>query len=131
MSSNDDPRGITTLISDLADQASTLVRTEFELLRTEMSEKLGQVKNGAIEVIAGAICLMAALLVLLQALIVALARLGLGPAWASLLVGVVVAILGAILVRTGSSNMSASNLTPDRTQAQLDRDVRTVKEQIR
>jgi len=96
-----------------------------------MAEKLGQVKNGAIEMVAGSICLLAALLVLLQALIVALADLGLGAAWASLLVGVVVAILGVILFRMGSSNIAAENLAPERTQAQLDRDVRAVKEQIR
>jgi len=131
MDTRSDSRGITTLFSDLADQASTLVHTEFRLLRAEMSEKVEQFRNGAIEVIAGSICLLAALLVLLQALVVALAELGLGAGWASLLVGVVVAVIGAILVSRGTSNMSAQNLTPERTQEQVTRDARAVKEQIR
>lgn len=124
-------RGITTLISDFADQAATLVRTEFRLLRTEMSEKIDQVRNGAIEVLAGGVCLLAALLILLQALVVALAELGLGAGWASLLVGVVVAALGAFLVRRGTSNMATANLMPDRTQEQVAEDARTMKEHIR
>jgi len=118
-------------VSDLADQASTLVRTEFRLLRTEMSEKFDQVKNGAIEVIAGSICLLVALMVLVQALIIALAEMGLGGGWASLLVGVVLAVFGYVMVKAGSSNMSAANLTPDRTQNQLSQDARAVKEQMR
>ncbi len=131
MNPNGDPRSVPTLVSDLATQATTLIQTEMRLLKAEMSEKLGHVRNGAIEVVAGAICLLAALLVLLQALVVALAELGLGAGWASLLVGVAVAVLGVILVRTGSSNMSVENLTPDRTQEQLSKDARVVKEQVR
>jgi hypothetical protein len=34
--------GIATLISDLAQQGSTLVQTELKLLRAEVYEKLGQ-----------------------------------------------------------------------------------------
>ena len=131
MNGNEDSRGVMGLVSDLADQASTLVRTEFRLLRTELSEKFDQVKSGAIEVVAGAICLLVALLVLVQALVIALAQMGLGGGWASLLVGVVLAVLGYILVKTGSSNMSAANLTPERTQNQLARDAHAVKEQVR
>ncbi|WEX07696.1 phage holin family protein [Chelativorans sp. AA-79] len=131
MSTREDPRGITTLFSDLANNATRLVQAEFRLLRTEMSEKVGQVKNGLVEMIAGAICLLAALLVLLQALVVALAEMGLGTRWASLAVGVVVAIVGVILVRIGTSNMSESNLMPERTQHQLGDDARAVKDQMR
>ncbi len=131
MSAREDPRSVGTLISDLANQATALVQTEFGLLRAEMSENVGKIKTGAIELVAGSICLLAALLVLLQALVTALAELGLGIGWASLLVGVVVAIIGVILVRTGTSNMSGSSLMPDKTQTQLERDAQAVKEQVR
>ncbi|MER9210228.1 phage holin family protein, partial [Mesorhizobium sp. M0771] len=86
---------------------------------------------GAAEVLGGAICLLAALLVLLQALIIALTRAGLGAGWSSLLVGVVVAVLGVILLRTGTASMAPSELTPDRTQGQLKRDASAIKEQVR
>lgn len=131
MSTREDQRSITTLVSDLTEQAATLVRTEFRLLRAEMSEKFDQVRNGGMEIVAGGICLLAALLVLLQALVLALAELGLGAGWASLIVGGVVAIVGLILVRMGTSNISARNLMPERTQEQLARDAHAIKEQTR
>ena len=53
-------RGLGTLISDLAQQVTTLLQTEGKLLRSEMSDKLSKVAAGAIEVLGGAICLLAA-----------------------------------------------------------------------
>jgi hypothetical protein len=131
MNEHQEARSVTTLLGDLAQQVTTLLQTETRLFRAEMSDKLSNVGNGAIEVLAGAICLLAALLVLLQALVIALANAGLGAGWSSLAVGVVVAILGVILLRTGSNHMSPSELTPDRTREQLRRDASVVKEQLR
>ena len=70
-------------------------------------------------------------MVLLQALVIALAEAGLGAGWSSLLVGVIVAILGVVLLRTGMASLNPSDLTPERTQDQLKRDVRAVKEQLK
>ncbi|TIT29639.1 MAG: phage holin family protein [Mesorhizobium sp.] len=126
---NQDNRGLTTLIGDLAQQVTTLLQTESRLLRAEMSESLSKV--GAVEFLGGAICILAALIVLLQALVIALANAGLGPGWSSLLVGIAVAILGIFLLRSGTASMAPSELTPDRTQDQLKRDARVIKEQIK
>ncbi|MBA3448234.1 MAG: phage holin family protein [Pseudaminobacter sp.] len=131
MNEHQDSRSVATLLSDLAQQGTTLLQTEARLLRAEMSEKFHNVGTGAIEVLGGAVCLLAALIVLLQALVIALAEAGLGAGWASLLVGLVVAGLGVFLLRNGSSSMAPSELTPDRTQEQLKRDVRVVKEQLK
>ena len=49
---NDDSRSLTTLVGDLAEQASTLIRTEARLLRTELSEKFSKMGTSAIEVVA-------------------------------------------------------------------------------
>ncbi|TKB96621.1 MAG: phage holin family protein, partial [Mesorhizobium sp.] len=94
MTDNQDTRSLTTLVSDLAQQVTTLLQTESRLLRAEISEKLSRAGAGAVEVMGGVICLLAALMVLLQALVIALASAGLGAGWSSLLVGVVVAVLG-------------------------------------
>ncbi|MER9328645.1 phage holin family protein [Mesorhizobium sp. M0488] len=126
-----DNRSLAMLVSDLAQQVTTLLQTEGRLLRAELAEKASNAGAGAVEVLGGAICLIAALVVLLQALVIALASAGLGPGWSSLLVGVVVAGLGVILLRTGKASMNASELTPERTQDQLKRDARVIKEQLR
>ena len=84
-----------------------------------------------LRVVAGAICLLAALMVLLQALVIALAETGLGGGWASLIVGVVVAVLGVILVRNGTAGLDPGELEPERTRRQLEADARTLKEQVK
>lgn len=100
-------------------------------MRAEISEKASKAGAGAVEILGGAICLLAALLVLLQALVIALASAGLGAGWSSLLVGVIVALLGVTLLRNSMAGMTVSELTPDRTQDQLKRDARVIKEQLR
>ncbi|HEV7414860.1 phage holin family protein [Tianweitania sediminis] len=125
-----DNRGVGSLISDLIQQVSTLVQTEIRLLRSEMGDKMKLAVSGITEMLAGAILLMAALLVLLQALVVALSEF-MDPAWASLLVGVVVAIIGVVLVRRGTANLEPSNLMPDQTTHQLGKDATVVKEQFK
>lgn len=128
---NDDSRSLASLIGDLTQQASTLIRTEAKLLRAELSEKMAKVGASAVEVLAGAICLLAALLVLLQALVIALANTGIGGGWASLIVGIAVAVLGLILLRNGSSGLAPKEMTPEKTLQQLENDARAVKEQVR
>lgn len=83
------------------------------------------------EVAVGAIFLLVSLIILLQALIVALVKLGLGPGWASLLVGVVIAIIGAVFVKRGTTNMSSSELALTRTADQLRKDANLAQEQTR
>ncbi len=131
MSEQQDSRSLMTLVSDLAQQMTTLFQTEGKLFRAELYEKMAKVGAGAAEVLGGAICLLAALLILLQALVIALANAGLGAGWSSLLVGLLVAGLGMFLLKNGSDAVSSSNLTPDRTQTQLKRDAQVVKEQLK
>lgn len=125
-----DNRGVGSLISDLIQQVSTLMQTEIKLLRSEVSDKMRLAVGGLIEVIAGGILLLAALLVLLQALVVALSEY-MNPAFASLLVGIIVAVIGVVLVRRGTSNLEPSNLMPDQTTHQLGKDATVVKEQFK
>lgn len=131
MTPDKDNRSIPNLFSDLVQQLSALVQTEGRLLRSELSQSAHRVGNGAMEVAAGAMLLLAALIVLLQALIAAIVNMGLDPAWASLLIGIVVAVIGAVLVKRGTANMSPSEMAPNRTTDQLRKDAALAKEQTR
>lgn len=136
-----DPRSVPQLLSDLARELTTLFRKEGQLIRAELSEKSSQLAVGVGEAAAGAICLLVALNVLAAALVVAIARIGadagdpaiqdsgIGMGWASLIVGILLAAIGAFLVKRGTSNMS--NLTPERTVNQVSQDATLVKEQVR
>lgn len=131
MSQAPDPRSVPQLLSDLARELTTLFRKEGQLIRAELSEKVAQVAMGAGSAVAGIVVLFVALNVLAAALVVAIAKIGepdLGGGWAALIVGVVLAVVGALLVRKGASSMS--DLTPERTINQVSRDATLVKEQV-
>jgi hypothetical protein len=141
MSQTSDPRSVPQLLSDLARELTTLFKKEGQLIRAELSEKTSQLTVGLGEMAAGAICLLVSLNVLAAALVVAIARIGaeqtdpaiqdtgIGMGWASLIVGVILAVIGALLVKRGTSNMT--NLTPERTVNQVSQDATLVKEQVR
>lgn len=123
-------RSIPQLLGDFASDLTTLLRQESELVRAEFSEKLGVLTRAGGEMAGGAILLLAALLVLLQALVLALSNI-MDPAWAALLVGVVVATLGVLLLRAGANLAKPANLTPDRTLRQVGKDAELAKEQVK
>ena len=143
MSQTTDTRTVPQLLSDLARELTTLFRKEGQLIRAELSEKTSQLAVGVGEAAAGAICLLVSLNVLAGALVIAIARIGSEPAtadaaiqdegiglgWASLIVGVLLAAIGAFLVKRAATNMS--HLTPERTVNQVSQDASLVKEQVR
>lgn len=85
---------------------------------------------GAGSVAAGAILLFAALLILFEAIVIALAEF-VGPGWAAPIVGVVAAILGAVLLKKGADQIKANSLTPERSTSQLKKDADLTREQMR
>lgn len=122
-------RSIPDLLRTLASDTSALFRSEARLARAEVSELAGQVATGLELIGAGAILLLVALIVLVQALIIPLAD-WIGAGWATLLVGGVLALIGAIMVIRGRSDLKASSLVPHKTLEQPERDVRLVKEHV-
>ena len=66
---------------------------------------------------------------LLQALVIAIAEMGVPPALAALIVGLVVAAIAYFMIHKGTSDLKASSLAPDRTMDSLRRDAQLVKEQ--
>ena len=122
-------RSIPELISALTGDLANLVRKESELVRTEVSEKVGQVGKAASHMSVGAALLLGAFLVLLQALVIALSKV-MDPLWASLLVGFGVGLLGFVMVKGGANKIRPAELAPDRTSRQLQKDAQMVKEQV-
>lgn len=119
-------RTLPELVSQLTTDLATLVRKESELVRTEMTEKLHVAGKAAGEILAGGIFVLAALGVLLAALVAALSEY-MHPAFAALIVGVAVAVVGILLIRAGLKMLKPENLKPDRTARQLQKDAQLVK----
>lgn len=130
MATNLEQRSVGELLRDLANDVTALVRQEMTLARTEAQDKVQQTVTAVMAIVAGALIAFAALIILLDALVYGLTEAGLQRWLAALIVGVVVAIIGFFLVRKGQNNLSASRLTPERTAANVRKDLNLVKEQV-
>ena len=103
-----------TLLTGLIEDLGQLVRQELRLAQSEASEKFKQAQNGVYAVVTGLLVAFCALLILLQAVVIALGNLM--PAWlASVVVGLVLAVVAFVLIHQGRSNLKARNLIPERT----------------
>jgi drug/metabolite transporter (DMT)-like permease len=107
-------QSVKSLLAELVNNVTRLVRQELQLVQVETSEKTSQALEGVFVIIGGLLLAFAALLILLQAVVVGLSEF-VDPWLASLIVGVVVAVIAFALIKYGQNNLKASNLTPDRT----------------
>lgn len=122
-------RSFADLLGDLVRDVTGLVRSEGRLVRAEIAEAGRSMAAGAERIAAGAILLLVALIVLVQALVMLLA-LWVGPAWASLAVGMALAAIGGLLIVRGRKAIAVARLVPGRTIEQTSRDARLAREQI-
>jgi tetrahydromethanopterin S-methyltransferase subunit G len=126
-----DNRSLGELFSDLARETGTLVRQEVELAKTEMTQKATRVGKDIGFLVAGGAVAYAGFLGILAAIAIGLGQLGV-PWWlAALLVGVVVAAVGAFLVQRGLSALRRESLAPERTVTTIKEDVEWVKAQAK
>ena len=124
-------RSIPELFSDAVGQLAKLIGNEFELARTELSEKANQVGRATAMIGAGAVILMSALVLLLFAVSAALIRGGLSEPVAYLLTGTGAALVSAALIAIGLSRLSGDALKPSMTLEQVQRDRLAAKEMAR
>jgi len=127
----DNTRSVPELFTSVVSQLADLVRTEGQLARAEISEKMTLAATGLGLIVGGAILLMPALVVLLEAAVAALVDNGIAPYWAALIVGGACFVLGLILLLIGVSWLRAGKLVPDKTIHQLQRDAATARSQAR
>jgi hypothetical protein len=123
----DSPHSLGELVGGLATDVQDLVRGEIALARSELDQKLQRVIVAAIWLVGGALVGFAGLVVVLQGVAAALALAM--PTWAaSLIVGVLIIVVGALFAKSGLEMLSLTTLMPDRTAASLQKDARMVKE---
>lgn len=127
-----DDRSLGTLVSELTRETATLVQQEIALAKAEISEKVSQVGYGLASLVLGGLILFAGILKLLDAAIFGIAGLFANEdqgLWiAALIIGGIVAIIGAIMLQKGRSNLQPGNLAPQRTAESLRRDAEFTKE---
>ncbi len=127
-------RSLPTLLSDLSRETIELVRQEIALGRAEISEKISTAERGLVSIAIGAAILLAGVFILLQAIVNGVAMVlppELAPWLAPLIVGIVIAVIGYIMVKSGSSRLQPDNLMPQRTMDSLRRDKAVAQEKVR
>lgn len=123
-------RSLAGLFTDLLHDTQSLVHKEMELLRWELSEKVGKVGTGLGSLLASLVILFSGLLVLLAAAVFGLATVM--ALWlAALIVGAVVLGIGAFFFLLAVKRLKAGSLVPSATLQQLRRDREFIKEQWR
>lgn len=118
---------IGTLIASLLSDTSRLLRDEVRLAKAELGSKVSQARHGAVNTAIGAGILLLGVIFIMLAAVYALA-LVLPPWAASLIVGGIVAAVGAIMLKKGTDELKAKNLAPHKTQENVQRDAQMIRE---
>jgi MFS family permease len=133
-----DGRSVTDLIRDLRDESLTLMRQEFALAKTEMSEKASRAgRNLGYLGVGGGIAFASALLLamaLAAGLYVALVAMDVShetAGWlAPLLVGAILAAIGYSLIQKALTALRQESVIPERTVETLKDDKEWAQEKI-
>ena len=104
------------------------MRNEVDLARAELSENLERAGAAVGYIVAAVVIAMVALSVLAAALVAGVTAAGIPPAWAAVIVGVVLAVIAFSLSAKGLKDLKLSNIAPTRTAKNLRRDVNAIKE---
>jgi len=125
-----DDRSLGELFGDLVRDMGILVRQEVNLASTELTYKASRVGRELALLAVGGLVAYAGLLAIVAAVIIVLAAAGL-PWWlAALIVGVIVAAVGAVLVQRGLAALKRVDLAPRQTIQTVIEDTQWAKEQM-
>jgi len=115
-------KGVVDLAGDALKEIATLLQTELQLLRAEISEKLTFTALSVALIGGGALLLMATIVLLLQAAIAGLIDYGFSSPVAILIVAAATLVAGAGLIWFGLNRLSLARLAPSKTLDQLQKD---------
>jgi xanthine/uracil permease len=126
-----DERSLGELFGDLSRQLSTLIRQEIALARAEMTARAGSAGRGAAMVGIGGVVAYAGFLAIVAAAVLLFIEAGITPWLAALIVGIVVAVIGAALATRGRQEIARTSLAPQRTIETIRDDAAMAKESLK
>lgn len=115
------------LLSEVVLGLGRLVKGELRLARAEATEGVKAAVSGLVKIVIAAVVALVGLNVLAGAAVAGLAHAGLGPAWAAVIVGVVLVVLALVLGLAGKSALKLKGLWPDRAVKGAQQDVEAVR----
>jgi hypothetical protein len=122
-------RPLGELFSSLVNETTTLVKSEVELAKVELTHKATQVGRNIGSLVVGGAIAYAALLALGAAAIMLLSVAM--PGWvAALIVGLIVAGVAWLLISKAITELKRTDLTPQETVESVKEDAQWIKDQI-
>jgi uncharacterized membrane protein YqjE len=131
MATTKDERTLGEMFAELSRETRTLVQQEFQLAKTELTEKASQMGKGAGLIVGGGLIAYGGLLAIIAAMVLILIAIGLPPWAAALAGGVLVAGIGYLLIRSGLAALKRQQLTPRKTIETLKEDAQWLKAQVK
>ena len=126
-----DERSLGELFNDLTRELTTLLRQEWLLAKTELSQKAAGVGRAIGMLALGGAVAYAGFLAIIAAIIIGLATLGLAWWLSGLIVGLVVAAAGGIAIWQGLVALRTADLAPRQTIETLREDAQVLKREAR
>ena len=122
-------RSVGELFGQLSQDLSLLLRQEAQLAKTEIQEKISRASRDLVSLATGGVVALVGALALLTAVILLLVDpIGLEPWLAALLVGVLLAVAGYVMLRSGLRDLKGLDPAPRRTVESIKEDIQIVKE---
>ncbi len=123
-------RTIGTIVKDLAENISTLFRSEIALLKWELKDTAAKLGGGAALFAAAVFVALCGVAFLFVTIVLGLVALGV-PAWLSALIVTLALIIAAgILAMMGKKKFAAAEFVPKESVEQIKIDIETIKADI-
>lgn len=116
-------KSVVDLAGDVLADMASLLQTELQLLRAEISEKINFTAVSGALIAAGALLLMTTIVLLTQAAVAGLVEYGIPWPAAILIVAAATGILGGACVWLGLNRLSLERLAPSKTLGELQKDI--------
>jgi hypothetical protein len=124
------PPSMASLLGGIVSDVQALVRQEIALAKTEMLQEWDKAKTAAGSMAAGVAVLALGGVLLCVTVVCVLHEVALLPWWASfLIVGGVLAVLGAVLYYTGRNKAAQVHVVPPQTAETLRENVQWIRNQ--
>jgi hypothetical protein len=123
-------RSLPDIFANLVRRLANLMRTEAQLARVEVAEKINGMAASFVILLIGATLVIPGLVILLQEAVAALIDAGYTRTASALIAGGVALVIGIILIALGMRGLRSERLVPNRTLGQFQRDTAMVKQQV-
>lgn len=130
MTTNPENKSFSDLISNGLEQVTALFRSEIQLAKAEMSNKVTTAMAAIVMMVVGLAFAIATLVMLLTTVATFLVEAGLGAGLSFLISTIIGGVVAAILAMSGLQKLKTETVVPERTVRQVGLDAQAAKGNI-